>query len=195
MSRQLARVVGPGATFSAPYAHVTERSIFVRGRLDLSFGVQVELRLVDVVVSATVAFVSKNPPGAVLVFEPTPAVLEARTGVEDETWRDEDVTGTHEGGEAALLAKLMARAEAKSETSEIADPEDPTNTGTPAVEPEGDDSGSVTVQGPESSDSSESSEPDGMAREGVQQAAQPPAPNSQTRLRATTHVVAKDESE
>lgn len=181
MSRQLARVVAPGATFSAPYAHVTERSIFVRGRLSLTFGADVELRLLDLTVPATVAFVAKNPPGAVLVFEPTPALLVAREGgYDDETWRDEDVTGTHEGGEAALLAKLMARAEAKSETSEVADPEDPTNKGAPPV---GRDDSEVTVQGSQSS-----------AAEGVQQSAgAPESEASMTRLRATTHVVSNEE--
>ncbi|MEO1232668.1 MAG: hypothetical protein AAFZ18_27610, partial [Myxococcota bacterium] len=119
------------------------------------------------------------PPRLVVV--PTLARHQQRwRRLEDETWRDEDVTGTHEGGEAALLAKLMARAEAKSETSEVADPEDPTNKGAPPV---GRDDSEVTVQGSQSS-----------AAEGVQQSAgAPESEASMTRLRATTHVVSNEE--
>lgn len=142
MPGELAQVVASsGATYSGSFGHLTDRSVFVRGRIQVPFNEEVSLSLLGHTVAARVAFAPIHPPGLVLTFEARGEVLEAFSAWKPpspmESWSDEDVTGTHDGQEAAMLASLMAKAEAavSGSTPEV-DSEDPTNTGVRDMENE-----------------------------------------------------------
>lgn len=136
MTREHARlVVSSGDSFSAPLRNLSVRSVFVEGRVSLSFGEMVTAVLLGHSVEARVAFVASDPPGVVLTFEATPELVEAikvRDSTKNEEWGDEDVTGTHDR-EDTLLASMVARAAAASAQEPDVDSEEPTNTGSRAL--------------------------------------------------------------
>lgn len=189
MARALARLTTASATYAAPYGHLTDRSVFLRGRLAIEFGTTLKLELLGHAVEAKVAFISRDPPGAVLTFEPLEDLIALST-LEEETWADEDVTGTHDGNEAALLMKMMARAEAASDAGEHADSEDPTNTAARALD--GTEVEAVPASPPAVYVDGQVFEPVAAPlRAGVQAAAE--VPDAITRLRATTQVGPPDD--
>lgn len=114
-------VARDGSARSAPARHWTDRSVFLVGVTELSFGDRLHLVVEGARVEAWVAFVAERPAGAVLVFEDA---ADART---PNPW-EEDETGRHDTEEA--LEEMMARAtEAAQDGRGPFASEDPTNTG------------------------------------------------------------------